>query len=101
MFNTSDFTAIERFWAVAEAHYTRDRSLPQRWQLQNNDVLEGLLENIATRLERRHPRYLQAYRPLTTPANPRLVVLAADGSRHKMQKSQDHYTQKMRSVIHK
>ena len=75
-------------------------SLPQRWGLDRPDVLHGLLTNLARRVEMRHRRFLVAYSPICTQENPRLVVLATDGSRHRSTKSQDHQIQKSRYNSH-
>ena len=95
MFNCTEKLAIERFWHVAELQFRHDRSLPQYFGLENDNVLLEVLHNCAGRLRTYHPRYLEAFRPLCTDEHPNLIVLSMDGSRHKNAKCKDHFLQKL------
>ena len=100
LFNSTKATIIKHFWTVAEAHYKLDKSLPMRWNLDDDGVLLNLLTNLADRLQHHNKEVFETYLPLCQEGE-RLVVIALDGTHLNVNKSKDHYTQKSTYNVYK
>ena len=97
MFNVEVKTLIKHFWETLLRIYYQDKSLPQTWGLEDDQRLRDLLDNISDRTRHFHPEVFHTYSGLRQPYQDgleKLVILAIDGTKFKIQKSGNHYLQK-------